>query len=194
MEFLVVLLLVAVVGYFGYRWYKKKEKEEAGQTALILRAGDAQKVVELSAQEAEKKVVVAFASVVLQPVDGERLTFTFTEPKQINLLAADNPLGGVLVDEVVPAGEYEWIRLMVVEGASYLESDGIVNTIEIPSGAQTGLKLVSGFVLPEGGAADFTIDFDLKKSLTITGNGKYILRPTLKLIDNSQPEEEDIEG
>ena len=35
-----------------------------------------------------------------------------------------------------------------------------------------------------GGSADFTIDFDLRKSVHVTGTGEYMLRPTLRMVDN----------
>lgn len=61
--------------------------------------------------------------------------------------------------------------------------------LTIPSEAKTGLKLNRGFVVPAGGSADFTIDFDLRKSVHFTGNdpatGEYMLRPTLRLADNA---------
>ncbi|MEA2080826.1 MAG: DUF4382 domain-containing protein, partial [Pseudomonadota bacterium] len=57
----------------------------------------------------------------------------------------------------------------------------------IPSGEQTGLKLNRGFDVPEGGMASFTIDFDLRKSVHKPSglDGDYILRPTLRLVDDS---------
>jgi hypothetical protein len=61
----------------------------------------------------------------------------------------------------------------------------------IPSGAESGLKLNRGFVVPVGGEADFTIDFDLRKSvnnpegLTYMGSDVYKLRPTLRIVDNA---------
>src|SRR5690606_22526037 len=55
-----------------------------------------------------------------------------------------------------------------------------------------GLKLVRGFTVPAGGVADFTLDFDLRKSVhdpaSEPGNasGDYILRPVLRIVDNTQ--------
>ena len=49
---------------------------------------------------------------------------------------------------------------------------------------QSGLKLNRGFDVPAGGSADFTIDFDLHKSVHMTGSGSYMLRPTLRMVDN----------
>lgn len=61
----------------------------------------------------------------------------------------------------------------------------------IPSGDESGLKLNRGFDMPVGGAVDFTVDFDLRKSvngLKLNGNcaGHYKLRPTLRIVDNTE--------
>jgi hypothetical protein len=61
----------------------------------------------------------------------------------------------------------------------------------IPSGSQTGLKLVRGFHLPADGIADFTIDFDLRKSVNYPeGQGKcaenYKLKPALRIVSNTE--------
>jgi hypothetical protein len=61
---------------------------------------------------------------------------------------------------------------------------GAGHELTIPSGMQSGLKLNRGFDVPAGGSADFTIDFDLHKSVHMTGSGSYMLRPTLRMVDN----------
>jgi hypothetical protein len=63
--------------------------------------------------------------------------------------------------------------------------DGNVHELTIPSGAETGLKLVQGFDVAVGGSTSLTIDFDLRKSIVNTGT-KYFLRPALRLVDNSE--------
>lgn len=50
---------------------------------------------------------------------------------------------------------------------SYMEMrDGTQVELNIPNGAETGFKLVSGFTVPVGGGVDFTLDSDLRKSIT----------------------------
>lgn len=140
------------------------------------------------------RVVVQFDGIEIQPANGERLTFDFESPRQIDLLALQgNDSAPLLSGEVVPAGDYEWIRLMVTGNRTSLESfiemegDGGQHPLYVPSGSQTGLKLVSGFAVPVGGSADFTIDFDLRKSVVDPGQSgqPYMLKPALRLVDNS---------
>lgn len=111
-------------------------------------------------------------------------------PKQIDLLALNGGLSDTLLDGyVLPAGDYSWIRLMVDTDAihdSYIVAmGGTAYELTIPSGSETGLKLNRGFTIPTNGSANFTIDFDLRKSVNLTGTGEYMLRPTLRLADNT---------
>lgn len=144
--------------------------------------------------DSASKVVVEFDGVSIKPAEGEVIEFMFDEPKSIDLLQLQGSLSEGLVSGVsVPAGAYQWIRLHVSAEQdnimdSYLELvDGTQQELRIPSGAETGLKLVSGFTVPAGGAADFTVDFDLRKSVTSPpGLSGAILKPALRLVDNVQ--------
>jgi len=134
--------------------------------------------------ENAEQVVVTFNAVELH--GAENKTITFDEPKAINLLAYQGEDRIVLLDdEVLQAGNYQWIRLAVDEASSYILIDGQQHTLDIPSGAQTGLKLNRGFTLAADGSTDFAIDFDLRKSVTLSNQG-YKLRPTLRITDNLQ--------
>lgn len=134
--------------------------------------------------ENAEQVVVTFNAVELH--GAENKTITFDKPKAINLLAYQGEDRIVLLDdEVLQAGNYQWIRLAVDEAGSYILIDGQQHPLDIPSGAQTGLKLNRGFTLAADGSTDFTIDFDLRKSVTLSNQG-YKLRPTLRITDNLQ--------
>src|SRR2546421_7971109 len=50
-------------------------------------------------------------------------------------------------------------------GASYVMDSTGQHDLTIPSGAETGLKLIQGFTAPAGVVASFTVDFVLSKSL-----------------------------
>lgn len=132
-------------------------------------------------------VMVTFTGVQLQGGSAAATTFTFPSPKRIDLIATQNGNAASLLSGVtIPAGKYQWISLMVDASQSTITlSDGTVHALTIPSGAQTGLKLVSGFTVVAGSQANFTIDFDLRKAVTLA-NGSYILNPALRLVNNQQ--------
>jgi len=140
-------------------------------------------------------VVVEFTGVELKAV-GEPgpEVFDFATPRRIDLLALEG--GGteiLLRDELVPAGAYEWIRLKVNAGRtasdSYVElEDGSRHALFIPSGNESGLKLIRGFTVGAGSTTDFTIDFDLRRSVIMPPGqgGDFLLKPVLRLVDNLQ--------
>jgi hypothetical protein len=140
-------------------------------------------------------VVVQFTGVEVQPAGRDRVDFDYDTPRSIDLLALTGTDSELLLDGVeVPAGRYEWVRLKVdadEDGVqdSYIDlEDGSRHELEVPSGDETGLKLHSGFDVPAGGAASFTVDFDLRKSVhePMDAADSFKLRPTLRIVDNTQ--------
>src|SRR2546425_4224440 len=137
-------------------------------------------------------VVVKFTGIELTGNGGNPVDITFTQPKTIDLLNQSGTASAVLFDQPVPAGSYGQIRLLVVADGdpsnSYITlSGGTMRGLQVPSGSQTGLKLVSGFTVPSGGVADFTIDFDLRKAITCPPGQvpACTLKPAMRLVDNT---------
>ncbi|MDA8348342.1 MAG: DUF4382 domain-containing protein [Pseudomonadota bacterium] len=146
-------------------------------------------------------VVISFTGVELQPSGGgSSVTINFNSPQTINLLNEQNGSEASLLSGAsVPAGNYDWIRLLLNVSSngtvanSYIEINGAQYPLVIPSGAQTGLKLVQGFTMTANQVANFTVDFMLQQSITappgLTSGGgtqDYILKPALRLINNVQ--------
>lgn len=117
------------------------------------------------------------------------LTIEFDEPKRIDLLEQQNGNSELLVEnESIPAGDYEWVRLGVDlgEGETVIVIGDTTFDLSIPSGAQTGLKLVTPFTVDEGGTLDLTIDFELRKSVVEARPGEFKLKPVLRLVNNDE--------
>jgi Domain of unknown function (DUF4382) len=192
----IVACILLLAGCGGY--------DNSGNTytgALTLRISDAPMV------NAEH-VYVQFSGLEIQSASGMRTALYYCQdpadpmltvvsatpcstpaaPKRIDLLALSGGQADVLLNGfVLPAGHYNWIRLMVDTAGmldSYAVVGGMNHELTIPSGSETGLKLNRGIDIAAGGSADFTIDFDLRKSVHVTGTGEYMLRPTLRLVDN----------
>jgi hypothetical protein len=139
-----------------------------------------------------RRVVVQFTGLEITRAGGAQPEVFDFAPRQIDLLALDG--GGseiLLANETLPAGEYESIRLKVNAGRngsdSFIElDDGSIHPLFIPSGNQSGLKLIRGFTIGAGSTNNFTIDFDLRKSVIHPpGLGDpYLLKPVLRLVNN----------
>lgn len=135
--------------------------------------------------ESASAVVISFTEVELKPANGSSVTLQLDSAATLNLLDYQGQISAPLVQNaMLPTGEYNWVRLGVDQAASYIEIDGAQYPLEIPSSAQTGLKLNQGFTLAAGGVNAFTLDFDLRKSVHQEGTGDYKLRPTVRMVDN----------
>jgi hypothetical protein len=136
-------------------------------------------------------VVVVFSGIEFKPQGGPSFTIPISPIMEIDLLTQQGTDRATLLDEVeVPAGNYNWMRLQVIAESgvedSYIEFGPTVReSLYIPSGEEHGLQLSSGFVVAAGTVTDFTIDFDLRKSVTDPqGQPDYFLRPSLRVINN----------
>lgn len=148
------------------------------------------------------QVVIQFSSVAFkrEGSDQEVIQTLTPSPRQLDLLQYQQGRAALLLDGVtLPAGNYEWIRLIVDNETNVRDSYITLNTgaeceLRVPSGAESGLKLNRGFTLPANGSVALTIDFDLAQSIhappgqqgsTSTCTQAYLLRPTLRLVDNA---------
>jgi hypothetical protein len=156
----------------------------SGSSMMNLAVGDAP-------VDGAEKVVVVFTAVELIPDSGNPVTITFAAPKAIDLLNDSGTASAQLFSQPIPAGSYGQIRLMVVADGdpsnSYMVlSDGTMRGLNVPSGSETGLKLVSGFTVPASGVVDYTIDFDLRQAITCPPGQSpaCTLKPVERLVDN----------
>lgn len=147
-----------------------------------------------AAVDSASEVWVEFTGVTLHlgsdSSSNSEIVFNFNSPKRINLLSLQGVNATELIDEaIIPAGNYEWVRLHVtaeldgVYDSTIVLDDGSEYELYIPSGYQTGLKLNKGFTLRPNAEFNYTIDFDLRKSVIY--NTDYYLRPTLRLVNNA---------
>ena len=144
------------------------------------------------------KVVVTFSGVSIKPEDGSAYDIDFEDingdpvVKSIDLLAQQGSNSEpLLVNHILDAGHYNWMRLKVITDQSTTDSyieldDGSQHPLYVPSGDETGLKLNQGFEITDGGATTFTIDFDLRKSVLSPNKNSeaYKLKPTLRIVNN----------
>ncbi len=139
------------------------------------------------------EVWVRFDGVELKPASTENVvTLTFKPPMEINLLAlqGQNKVQ-MLTNATLPAGNYDWIKLKVTaknDGLldSYIKlDDNSVHELDMPSGSESGLKIIGGLEVIANTPKSMTIDFDLRKSIVMTGVAQYTLIPVLRLVDDT---------
>jgi len=119
-------------------------------------------------------------------VDGfEHKTFNLLELQKGNSL----PLG----DFELPAGHYTQIRFMLAipEKEEDVKSNPDCNiTFEdaptvplfVPSGGQSGYKGIGEFEIIADSNVSITADWDVGRSIVVTGSEKYLLKPVIRLV------------
>ena len=87
----------------------------------------------------------------------------------------------VLADTLLPAGLYTQVRLLLGDGNT-LVVDGVEHDLVVPSGDTTGLKLNHPFTLEPDALYAATLDFDAHRSVHMTGNGMWMLKPVIRIM------------
>ena len=103
------------------------------------------------------------------------------ETRTYDLLQLRNGVFTTIAEGLVPAGHYTQIRLMIGEGSNVVV-DGTAYPLYVPSGMESGFKLVSGFDVPVGGLVELALDFDAARSVHEAGSGRYTIIPTVRVL------------
>lgn len=113
--------------------------------------------------------------------EAEGTTAVSTETQTIDVLTLRN---GALVElgiAELPAGTYHQVRL-IVDAAAIVFSPEESYEVEVPSGAQSGLKInvEPPLVVAAGQTSELLLDFDVQRAVVETpaGSGNYLLKPT----------------
>lgn len=122
-----------------------------------------------------------------------------TPGKTYNLLELMNGVITPLGAGELEVGQYGQMRLILGEEAdeslnilgeehlyaNYLiDSDGNSYELKVPSGFQTGIKIINGFSITSAQATELVLDFDAARSVVQAGKkGKFLLKPTIKVLE-----------
>lgn len=150
------------------------------------------------------EVWVRFTQVTIHPSDGSPdivvdVVNDDGKPwRDIDLKSLTNGKTMLLGEIELAAGHYSWIRLDINPENTYINETGVSEgdpgnptLLDCSSCDESHLKLNRSFTIEDGGWINFTIDFDLQKSLTLQlpqsekprEDYAYKLRPTLRIID-----------
>jgi hypothetical protein len=144
------------------------------------------------------EVWVRFTQVIVKPSNGGSFPIDVSDDlgnpyRDIELTSLGSGRAETLLgSELLSAGGYSWLRLEIDPEHTYaVDSAGGVSLLDCSSCTQSNLKLNRQFTVVDGGVHAFTIDFDLRKSLTLTQPGEVPpypdhaikLRPTLRMVE-----------
>lgn len=102
----------------------------------------------------------------------------------VDLLSLTGGVTELLVNAELEAGYMHQIRLVLGDNNTIkVDEDGTIKeyALKTPSGEQSGLKVMVGQELEAGEDYTFILDFDVDKSVVVTGAGNYSLKPVLRM-------------
>jgi hypothetical protein len=112
---------------------------------------------------------------------------TIGEPDEVyNLLDLVNGNIVTLGENEVEGGRYNQVRLILGENNTVVNHDGETFELNTPSAQQSGLKLNIHSDLEAGVRYVLMLDFDASKSIVVTGNQDYILKPVIRAYEVAQ--------
>lgn len=109
---------------------------------------------------------------------------TISEPNQsFDLLELTNGVFEMIADVELEEGTYPQIRLILSRDNNSVVADGQENSLTIPSGSETGVKLNVNAEINEAIVYTLLLDFDAMRSVVQTGQAEspgYILKPVIR--------------
>ena len=149
---------------------------QEGTGTLILKITDAPGDLNISeALVTMSEVRVHYAGINETNMTGEWITIV-NESQTFDLIALQNATE-LFGSANLSAGWYTQIRLYVEE--ALVTIDGIQYDLDI---SPKHVKLIKPWKIVDGETLVLTLDFDVQKSIHETGSGKYIMKPTIKVI------------
>lgn len=122
-----------------------------------------------------------------------------TPNKTCNLLALVNGAREELGLATLPTGHYTQMRLLLTNtpdtslnilshthpyGNYFIDKNDNVQELTVPSGLQTGIKIVKGFDISTNETTELVLDFDAARSIVQPGSSrKWLLKPTIKVLN-----------
>jgi hypothetical protein len=144
-------------------------REDQGKLKMMMRSTDKKAVVSSSVARINFEV----AEMRIRNTDGEFFRFD-VDPFMIDLIEFDDSLSTVLARAKLLPGEYDHIRLVIPKNGELEWSNGNVEPVFIPSGAQSGLKIFfdEALVIEEELLSVAVLEVDLIKSLVFRGKSR----------------------
>lgn len=99
-----------------------------------------------------------------------------------NLLDYQNGIDVLVANAMISLDEIRQVRLILGEDNTIVV-DGEEHELKIPSGSQSGLKINLCLDLSGTPQYDLILDFDAAESVHQTGNGRYIMRPVIRVVN-----------
>jgi len=104
-----------------------------------------------------------------------------TYPGIYDLLQLQNGVDTLIVRDSLPVGEIQQVRLILGPNNSIMV-DSILHPMDTPSAQQSGLKINLNRLMVRDSLNLVLLDFDAGESVVEKGNGKFSLKPVIKVL------------
>jgi len=172
----ILSLIVAVVVAVSVSFVGCDSIEDSGSPRVRILMTDAPRA----------EMIAAFVSIQRVEIKGpDSLSMMLIDSVQvIDLLTLQNDSTIVLVDTTLTEGVYSQLRLIVGDDAFVEFDDGSTQDLKIPSGTQSGIKILLHDVELSSSldTLNLVLDFDVTKSFIEAGkSGKLLFKPVIKI-------------
>lgn len=130
---------------------------------------------------AVEEVNIDLELVVIFGSDGQDSIDLGTNSGIYNLLDFQNGLDTLIASAPITLDTVKQVRLILGE-ENTIKVDGVLHDLKTPSAQQSGLKVKLDVPLDSMNVFDLILDFDAEESVHQTGNGKYMLKPVIKVL------------
>ena len=170
------VLLLGIVALSGCSSSTKPPQDSPGEIRIFL--------VDQPAEYDAVNIVVTEVSVHSSDADSTSGWIMLNDTmRTFDLLTLRNGASQILGETLLNSGHYTQIRLKLAESCTVIV-DGQTYPLEVPSGAQSGLKLNHPFDIAPSTLYELTLDFDATRSIHVTGNDRYTLSPVIRAVAN----------
>ena len=184
------IYFVAVAAMIVMLGFQSCDSDDEGNTARVQL-----KLVDAPGDYSEVNVEIVDIQYNNSDSEAGWVSFGTPEDYPINVdlttLIAGNSL--LLADQIIPSGMLKQIRLVLGDGNTLkIEGQDGMMALNTPSAMQSGLKLNLNTALDAGFTYTFILDWDVQKSVVMTGAGMYNLKPVIRV--NAEVNSGSIEG
>lgn len=180
----VIATLMLLTGFIFVSCDKNNDNDTKKDKATV-------KIMLTDAPAIYDEVIIDIQEVQLHSEAEGWITVSLENPGIYNLLEFSNGMDVFLGTCEIPAGVISQMRLVLGPENSVVV-DGTEYPLTVPSGSSSGLKLNVHEEVAAGYSYVFWIDFDAARSIHKTGNGKYMLKPVIRMY--TAPSSGSVEG
>jgi len=174
------IVLVVVVVLFGAYLLKRSNSLQKGVTSTYNPQTQGKVVFGVTDSASDmggvSSVLITVNQVEMHNATNGWITVSNKTNQYDLLVLKQSGVISLLADANVDAGTYDQVRLLISK--IIVIKNGVQQEAKLPSGE---LKIVGNIIVNADKASSIVFDFIADKSLHLTGNGKFIFAPVLKI-------------